>query len=89
MTVNPDFESIPPTHEDISAEIGDLMEQGNEKLMWAREMANNLLEHANVLEERAARFRELAANMVLEAQAFNDEIADLLVAEFPMGDVDE
>lgn len=84
MTVNPDF--TPPTHDDVSDEIEDIMRQGNEKLMWARDMAKNLLEHAIFLEERSARMRNLAAMMILESQAFNDEIADLLVAEFPMED---
>jgi hypothetical protein len=90
MTVNPDF--IPPTHQDISEEIGDLMEQGNEKMQWARRQANILLEHANFLEQRANSFRRLAAEMVLEAQNFIDELADLITAEFPMdlpGDTEE
>ena len=72
------------TYEDISEQIEYIMIQGNEKLFWARKKANEFLEHANFLEERANQFRQLAGTMVMEAECFNDEIAELLIAEFPM-----
>lgn len=72
------------THDDVSDQIEYIMVQGNEKLFWARKKANEFLEHANFLEERATQFRQLAGTMVIEAECFNDEIAELLLAEFPM-----
>lgn len=61
----------------------ELMESANEALKWAREKAEEFLLYANELEERANRYRKLAATMVIEARSYADETADLLMAEFP------
>lgn len=66
----------------------DLINDANEKVMWARKQANKFLAKADDIEETAAitasKYRELAASMILEAQGFADGVSDILIAEFPM-----
>lgn len=67
----------------------ELMDDASDKMKWARQCANQLLEFAQGLENRAGIMRGLAATMVLEAQALADETMDLLTMEFPTEDEDE
>lgn len=62
----------------------DLMDQAVEALGWAKAKAEEFLQYANELEERANTYRKLAATLVIEARSQADEMADLLLAEFPM-----
>ena len=77
----------PREAEDIFCE---LMTKSAEVTKWNRKHALKLLDKANDIEERAARvantYRELAASLVLEAQAYADDQIDLLMAEFPIED---
>lgn len=74
----------PEVNDTVGEQIGELMQQANESLSWARKQAQAFLEHASFLEERANSFRKLAHDMVMEAHAFNEEIAMMITAEFPM-----
>lgn len=70
---------------DSTGMFGHLMDDSSEKMAWNRNAANELLEMANALEERAEKYRHLAAVLVLDAQAFAEETANLLAMEYPMG----
>ena len=71
----------------------DLINDANEKVLWARKQANKLLEKANIVEENAAitagKYREAAASLIMEAQGFADGVTDVLIAEYPMGGDEE
>lgn len=69
------------TSNDVFAE---LMDNAADKSRHARDVALQLLEMANDHEERAEKLRHLAALMILEAQDYASETADLLSMEFPM-----
>lgn len=73
------------TSNDVFAE---LMDDSADKMNHARTVALELLEMANGLEKRAEQMRHLAAIMILEAQAFAGETADLLAMEFPMKEIE-
>lgn len=68
--------------------FGELMTKSAEIMKWNRKHALDLLEKANEIEARAAvvanSYRGLAASLILEAQAYADDQADLLMAEFPL-----
>jgi hypothetical protein len=81
---NVELNFVPPNDPDTSEEIQDLMDSANKKMRWARKQAEKFLDHANYLEVRANNFRKLAYDMAMEAQAYNDEMADLLEADFPL-----
>jgi hypothetical protein len=66
-----------------------LMDNSAAKMDHSRTVALELLELATDHENRAENLRHLAALMILEAQAYAAESADLLAMEFPMGSVDE
>lgn len=70
--------------ETASEQFKSLMEDANQALLWAKEKAEEFLAYANELEERASRYRQLAATMIIEAREYADEMATLLLAEFPM-----
>lgn len=69
--------------------FGHLMDDASEKSQHARAVAIELLELALGLEERAEKYRHLAALMVLDAQEFAGSVGDLLAMEFPMDGVEE
>lgn len=92
MTVNPDF-SMVGEPDDI---FGDLMTKSAVVTKGNRKSALKLLDKANDVEERAAivanKYRELAAALILEAQSYANDVADMLVEEFPLevpGDSEE
>lgn len=89
MTVNPDF-SIVGEPEDI---FSDLMTRSTIITKGNRKSALKLLDKANDIEERAAivanKYRELAAALILEAQSYANDVADMLVEEFPLEDRSE
>lgn len=68
--------------------FGDLIDDAHEKTKWNRQTAMDLLEKANEIERQAAetadKLRNLAGLLVLEAQAFAEDTANYLMAEFPM-----
>lgn len=74
---------------DSSEFFSELMDDASDKMKWARTCANQLMEFAQGLENRANLMRGLASSMVLEAQALADETMDLLTMEFPTGEEDE
>jgi hypothetical protein len=84
MTVNPDF-SMVGEPEDI---FSDLMTRSTIITKGNRRSALKLLDKANDIEERAAivanKYRELAAALILEAQSYASDVADMLVEEFPL-----
>lgn len=69
--------------------FADLMDNAADKMGHARQVALDLLEMANDHELRAEKLRHLAALMILEAQSYSDETANLLTMEFPMKNVEE
>jgi hypothetical protein len=79
-----DFEEM-----DSTGMFGHLMDQSSEKMKWNRSVAVQLLEEADWLEDLAEKYRHLAATMILEAQDFGKNTADLLAKEFPMGNVND
>lgn len=66
-----------------------LMDNSADKMAHARNVALELLEMANDHEARAENLRHLAALMILEAQSYAEESANLLAMEFPMGPIEE
>jgi hypothetical protein len=52
-------------------------------------MFGHLMDQADWLEDLAEKYRHLAATMILEAQDFGKNTADLLAKEFPMGNVND
>jgi hypothetical protein len=75
--------------EDTSNDLfAELMDDSADKMNHARAVALDLLELANGLEARAEKMRHLAALMILEAQEFAGETADLLSMEFPMKEIE-
>lgn len=72
--------SIEDTAEEMN---GHLIDGAAEKVQWGRAMATEFLEYADQLEDRAEKFRHLAALMILEAQNYASEVSTLLSAEFP------
>lgn len=71
---------------DSNGMFAHLMDDSAEKMKWNRSQAIRLLEMATELDERAEKLRHLAAVLILEAQEFAHETAELLTMEFPMGD---
>lgn len=69
---------------DSTGMFGHLIDQSSEKMKWNRNVALQLLQEANWLEDLAEKYRHLAGTLVLEAQDFGNHTADLLVKEFPM-----
>lgn len=69
---------------DSTGMFGHLMDQSSEKVKWNRSVAVQLLEEADWLEDLAEKYRHLAATLILEAQDFSKNTADLLSKEFPM-----
>jgi len=84
MTVNPDFSMVGEPEEIFS----DLMTKSVAVTKGNRKSALRLLDKANDIEERAAivanKYRELAAALILEAQSYANDVADMLVEEFPL-----
>ncbi|MET0466977.1 MAG: hypothetical protein ABW007_27715 [Chitinophagaceae bacterium] len=67
-----------------------LIDGAAEKVQWARKMANEFLEHAAYLRDRADAYTHLAGTMIVEANNHAAEIANLVNAEFPtLDDVQE
>lgn len=66
-----------------------LMDNSADKMAHARSVALELLDMASSHEERAENLRHLAALMILEAQSYAEESANLLTMEFPMSEPEE
>lgn len=77
------MDSIEDFTEDANSMSGYLIDGAADKVQWARQKAIEFLEYADSLEERAASYRHLAGLMVVEANMYAGEIADLVSAEFP------
>lgn len=71
---------------DSNQAIGHLLDENADMIQHARDSAFKLLEMANNHEERATKLRHLAAVLILEAQNYAGEVAELMEIEFPMGD---
>jgi hypothetical protein len=61
---------------DSSGQFAHLMDDSAEKMAWTRS--------ADAYEERAEKLRHLAATLILDAQAFAEDIGTFLAMEFPM-----
>jgi predicted metal-binding transcription factor (methanogenesis marker protein 9) len=72
---------------DSTGMFGELMDDAAEKSKWNRDVALQLLEIAQSHDDYAEKLRHLAATLILEAQDFASETADLLAMEFPMSEV--
>jgi hypothetical protein len=81
--------SIPFEEMDSTGMFSYLMDDSADKMAWNKRVALELLQQATSYEDRAERLRHLAATMILEAQEFAAEAADLLAMEFPMSGGDE
>jgi hypothetical protein len=69
---------------DSSGQFAHLMDDSAEKMAWNRSAAVDLLAMADAYEERAEKLRHLAATLILDAQAFAEDIGTFLAMEFPM-----
>lgn len=69
---------------DSTEMYGSMIEDAASAARWNRKWANKFLDYANELEDRAQKFRNLAAQLVIEARDCAEEVSTLIASEFPM-----